>query len=196
VHVARRIRKALLLAAAMAWLASCVAAVQTGRSAAPSAADDGIAEIDIDNFGRVDAHYYRGGQPEERHYEALSRLGVKTVVDLQADSDGREARLVARAGMAFVRIPLTTSAAPTGPQVAQFLDIVADPARQPVYVHCQGGKHRTGVMTAVYRMERDGWTADRAFEEMQQYGFGSPFLHPALKRFVDEYQPRRCVRGR
>lgn len=178
---------ALLFSVVLTGASSC-AAVQSGRSGAPSTAADGIA---IDNFGRVDAHYYRGGQPEEGHYEALSRLGVRTVIDLRENGEGDEARLVEHAGMAFVRIPLTTNVAPTRAQVAQFLDIVTDPARQPVYVHCQGGKHRTGVMTAVYRMERDGWTAEQAFEEMQHYGFGSPFLHPELKRFVDEYQPRR-----
>lgn len=181
---------ALLFSVALTGASSCAAA-QSGQSGAPATAGDGIAEIDIDNFGRVNAHYYRGGQPEETHYEALSRLGIRTVIDLQADGEDDEGRVVERAGMTFVRIPLTTCVAPTRVQVARFLDIVTDPVRQPVYVHCQGGKHRTGVMTAVYRMERDGWTADQAFEEMQLYGFGSPFLHPELKRFVDEYQPRR-----
>jgi Tyrosine phosphatase family len=54
----------------------------------------------------------------------------------------------------FYRIPMTTRVPPTREQLALFLGIVNDPVRQPVYVHCKGGKHRTGVMTAVYRMER------------------------------------------
>ena len=44
-------------------------------------------------------------------------------------------------------------------EIAAFLNIVNDPASQPVYVHCVGGRHRTGVMTAVYRMTHDGITA-------------------------------------
>jgi hypothetical protein len=47
-----------------------------------------------------------------------------------------------------------------------------------------GGRHRTGVMTAAYRMTHDGWTADQSFAEMKQYKFGADFLHPALKSFV------------
>jgi tyrosine-protein phosphatase SIW14 len=66
---------------------------------------------------------------------------------------------------------------------------VNDPARQPVYVHCAAGRHRTGVMTAVYRMECDGWTADQAYTEMKQYKFGWDFLHPEFKRFVYRYRP-------
>ena len=39
-----------------------------------------------------------------------------------------------------------------------FLKIVNDPKNQPVYVHCVGGRHRTGVMTAIYRMTVDKWS--------------------------------------
>jgi protein tyrosine/serine phosphatase len=65
-------------------------------------------------------------------------------------------------------------------------------------VHCVGGRHRTGVMTAAYRMTHDGWTPDRAFAEMKQYKFGADFLHPELKAFVFSYRapsggPKRTV---
>lgn len=91
------------------------------------------------------------------------------------------------AGLAYVQIPMTTHVLPTPSQIAEFLKIVNDPARQPVYVHCVGGRHRTGVMTAVYRMIHDGWTADRAFQEMKKYKFGADFLHPEFKQFVYSY---------
>jgi protein tyrosine/serine phosphatase len=70
---------------------------------------------------------------------------------------------------------------------------VNDPAQQPVYVHCKGGKHRTGVMTAVYRMEKDSWNAERAFSEMKRYKFGADFLHSEFKQFVYGYRPTRTV---
>ena len=69
----------------------------------------------------------------------------------------------------------------------QFLKLVNDPANQPVYVHCAGGKHRTGVMTAVYRMTHDTWNADRAYAEMASYHFETFIGHPTLKRFVYDY---------
>jgi protein tyrosine/serine phosphatase len=83
---------------------------------------------------------------------------------------------------------MTTRTAPTAEQIATFLQLVNDPANQPVYVHCAGGRHRTGVMTAIYRMSGEGWTADKAFQEMKQYKFGADFLHPEFKRFVYAYQ--------
>jgi hypothetical protein len=96
--------------------------------------------------------------------------------------------------MTFHRIPMVTRVAPTLEQIAQFMSIVTNPAHQPVYVHCAGGKHRTGVMTAVYRMEHDGWTADQAYQEMKRYKFGWSIWHPELKDFVYHYQPlRKCA---
>ena len=71
--------------------------------------------------------------------------------------------------------------------VAQFLKLVDDPANQPVYVHCQGGRHRTGVMTAVFRMTEDGWTADHAYAEMKQFNFEGFPGHPTLKQFVFDF---------
>jgi len=103
--------------------------------------------------------------------------------------------LVERAGMKYVQISMTTHAPPTPSMVESFLEVVTDPASQPVYVHCVGGRHRTGVMTAVYRMTQERWTADQAFTEMKQYKFGPDFLHPEFKRFVYGYHADAAVAG-
>jgi len=147
----------------------------------------GMANIRVDNFGRINSNYYRGAQPEDGDYRDLAVFGVRTVIDLTADGRANEQRLVEQAGMKFYRIPLTTSEKPSEAAVARFLKLVNDPANQPVFVHCQGGRHRTGVMTAVYRMTQDGWTADRAYQEMKQYRFEGFPGHPALKKFVYDY---------
>src|SRR5204862_1143990 len=133
--------------------------------------------------------YYRGAQPEDRDYSDLAALGVKTVIDLTAngEADEQEQGMVESAGMKFHRIPMTTSNRPADAAVAEFLKLVTDHANQPVFVHCQGGRHRTGAMTAVYRMTEDGWTADRAYAEMKHYKFEGLIGHPELKDFVYEY---------
>jgi protein tyrosine/serine phosphatase len=145
--------------------------------------------IAIDNFARVDAHYFRGAQPQGHDdYRDLAVLGVKTIIDLTSD-DGKpaEATLTEAAGMKYVHIPMTTHTIPTPAQVQQFFGVVNDSRSQPVYVHCVGGSHRTGVMTALYRMTNDHWTADRAFAEMKTFKFGPDFLHSEFKRFVLGY---------
>jgi len=162
--------------------------------ASNAAASANLSQVRIDNFGRVNDSYYRGAQPDGRDYSDLAAIGVKTLVNLTSDdADPGERAMAERAGMQYFQIPMTTHQPPTDVQLAEFMRIVNDPANQPVYVHCVGGRHRTGVMTAAYRMSEDGWTADRAFKEMKDFKFGADFLHSEFKEFVYAYQPQRAV---
>jgi protein tyrosine/serine phosphatase len=179
------VRAAALLLAASLVLPSASRAQAISTAAGPATA----ATVAIDNFGQIGPTYYRGAQPKGRDYADLASLGVKTVVNLTSDdSDASEHMLTERAGMRYVQIPMTTHRAPTSDQLAEFLKVVSNPANRPVYVHCVGGRHRTGVMTAVYRMTHDGWSADRAFAEMKRYKFGADMLHPEFKAFVYAYR--------
>ena len=181
-----RFSRALTLAFVLASLAPVAAGPI--RTAEPSKVSGDLSRISIDNFGQVDEHYYRGAQPDNDDYADLAALGVKTLINLTSDdAKANEQAFVERAGMRYVHIPMTTHVHPTVEQVTTFLRIVSDPASRPVYVHCVGGRHRTGVMSAVYRMTHDGWTADQAFSEMKRYKFGADFLHPEFKNFVLGY---------
>ena len=153
------------------------------------------SKIRIKNFGCINENFYRGAQPREKDYADLAAAGVKTVVDLQEDGEAREQELVETAGMKFYRIGLSDSSWPSSEKSAQFLKIVNDPANQPVFIHCHGGKHRAGAMTAIYRMTHDGWSADRAYAEMKQYDFESGFGHGALKAYVYDYYSHNNQKG-
>ena len=176
----RRISLAILLALS-------VAPAATAGPASSSSAKSGsaVSRIRIDNFARVDDNYYRGAQPDGSDYADLAAVGIKMLVNLTSDdAQANEESMAAAAGLKYVQLPMTTRVAPTPERVAEFLKIVTDPANQPVYVHCVGGRHRTGVMSAIYRMTHDGWTGEQAFKEMKQYKYGADFLHPEFKAFV------------
>jgi protein tyrosine/serine phosphatase len=181
---ARRHVSAFLLVLSLVIPAARAAEAQTTSAAAAS----DVSKVRIDNFGQISPGYYRGGQPKGRDYTDLAALGVHTVINLTSD-DARtdEKAMVEGAGMAYVQIPMTTHEPPTSLELARFLSIVNDPAQQPVFVHCVGGRHRTGIMTAVYRMTQDGWTSDQAFNEMKKFKFGASYLHPEFKAFVYDY---------
>jgi protein tyrosine/serine phosphatase len=179
--------------------ASVVATMFALALTIPAAAQNAafsLSRIRIDNFGMINTNYYRGAQPKGHDYADLAALGVKSVIDL-TDDDGvaSEPSMVKNAGMKSFKIPMSGHVPPTQAQLSQFMKIVNDPQNQPVYVHCVGGKHRTGVMTAAYRMINEGWTGQRAFAEMKNFKFGADFLHPEFKRFVLAFnaQPKGSV---
>jgi protein tyrosine/serine phosphatase len=138
------------------------------------------------NFGKINENYYRGSQPAGDDYAQLKALGIKTVIDLRIDSDPGEPERVLGLGMQYFNIPMKASKPATEEQTNYFLKLVNEPANWPVYVHCKGGRHRTGALTAVYRITHDKWTADQAWQEMKEYDFNDGLLGgpKAQKKFV------------
>ena len=145
-----------------------------------------VPGVSIENFAKVNDHYYRGSQPDQAQFAQLKEFGIKTVIDLREDYKKAEETWVRDLGMNFFRIPLKTRVAATEEQTNYFLGLVNDPANWPVYVHCKGGRHRTGAMTGVYRITHDGWTADQAWQEMKAYDFDNGIFGgpSAQKKYV------------
>ncbi|MFN2499926.1 MAG: dual specificity protein phosphatase family protein [Pyrinomonadaceae bacterium] len=167
-------------------LVALAVALAFGGAAALGAREGKISGIPVKNFGKVNDNYYRGSQPDAESFAQLKRLGIKTVIDLRKDSRAEEPEQVRTLGMQYFNIPMKANRAATPAQTDYFLKLVNDSANWPVYVHCKGGRHRTGALTAVYRITHDGWTADQAYDEMKKYDFNDGiFGGPAAqKKFV------------
>jgi protein tyrosine phosphatase (PTP) superfamily phosphohydrolase (DUF442 family) len=147
--------------------------------------------VGIENFGKVNDNYYRGSQPIVNQFAELKKLGIKTVIDLREDSLKDSGNMARAAGLQYINIPLTTKRAATSEQTEFFLRLVNDQSNWPVFVHCKGGRHRTGEMTAIYRITRDGWNAEQAYDEMKKYDFEDSFFYPrSLKKYVFSYYER------
>lgn len=176
-------------------LITMAAALALAGATALGAREGKVSGITVENFGKVNDNYYRGSQPDAEGLAQLKRLGIKTVVDLRKDSRAEEPNEVRALGMQYFNIPMQASKAATPEQTDYFFKLVNDSANWPVYVHCKGGKHRTGALTAAYRIVHDGWTADQAFEEMKKYDFNSGlFGGPAdQKRFVYAFYAQRAA---
>jgi tyrosine-protein phosphatase SIW14 len=147
-------------------------------------------KIKIKNFGQMDDRFFRGAQPKEDDYKDLAALGIKTVIDLQDDPKEYERPIVESLGMKYVNIPMIAKKYPTEEATNVFMKLVNDPATGKFYVHCAGGRHRTGAMGAVYRFELYKWNFDQVYKEMKQYDFYTSWGHGAFKDFVEHYASR------
>ena len=152
--------------------------------------DAAFSNINIKNFGKMDDRFYRGAQPNEQDYKDLKALGIHTVIDLTDSPKGYERRDVEALGMRYVNIPMSDSEYPKQASIDAFLKLVNDPSTGKFYAHCAGGRHRTGVMGAVYRFNVNHWTYDQAYAEMKNYDFYTRFGHGDLKTFVEDYSKR------
>ena len=150
---------------------------------------------------KVSDSLYRGGRPKSSQLTSLAGLGVKTVIDLQGgdlnNPDLRpvmklfepgespkaialESARVQKLGMGFYNFPLDSLDTVTAAEdraIDQIVQLMGDPAHQPVFVHCEHGHDRTGLVVALYRIQHDGWNANDAYNEWVARG------HSTLSQF-------------
>jgi protein tyrosine phosphatase (PTP) superfamily phosphohydrolase (DUF442 family) len=145
----------------------------------------------LPNLHRVNERYYRGAQPSAEGIRELERLGVKTIVNLRALNSDRDE--IGDAGLGYEHISFKAWHA-EDEDVVRFLRIVTDPKRQPVFVHCQHGADRTGMMTAIYRIAVEGWTREDAVAEMTGGGYGFHAIWKDLVEYVRTVDVERLKR--
>ena len=139
------------------------------------------------NFGTIDeGRVYRSAQPSPLFLKWLVRQHeIKTLVNLRGRTQGFESRFAAQNGLRLYSFDLSASRPPTEEDVARFLAILDDPTAHPVLVHCRNGVDRTGYMLAIYRMQRQGWSAAEALAEMRRF-LQFETLNPAPAAVVSE----------
>jgi tyrosine-protein phosphatase SIW14 len=153
----------------------------------------------IPNFSQVAPGIYRGGNPIDRGQgedgiSALKEVGINTIIDLQGrdyqDALGNwfaadfepgelpeniqaEQQFASHQKIRFVHQPLS-SLAPVSDeedeQIKAVLEILKDSSQGPVFIHCEKGSDRTGLVVALFRVLQQGWTAEQAMAEWEKFG--------------------------
>jgi len=157
--------------------------ISVNGQTAPSA----VGGVKIRNFGQMDANYYRGAQPKKEDYQSLKALGITTIIDLQDEPTKYEKASAEALGIKYINIRMDDAVYPSEASIAAFMKEINDPANGVMYVHCKGGRHRTGVTGAVYRFTKYGWDYNKTMTEMENYNFDTSYGRKAMKTFVQDY---------
>jgi uncharacterized protein (TIGR01244 family) len=147
-------------------------------------AQQDAAPAGVVNYTRVDATVACAGAtpvqalPEIRKNGFASVINFRTPQETGANIDEAKA-VAAQVGLKYIHLPFQ---APTADIAAAFLQAVADPANQPVYIHCASA-NRVGAMWFIKRVKLDGWDPERAMKEAEAIGLRAP----NLKQFALDY---------
>jgi len=143
-----------------------------------------VAAAGVENLYRIDEKLYRSAQPDAAGFAALTRLGIRSVLNLRNfHSDDDEA---AGLGLTLRRVEMEAGEISV-PQLVSALRIIRE-ADGPVLVHCWHGSDRTGAVSAAYRIIMQGWSREAAVDELINGGYGYHSLYgniPALLRQLD-----------
>ena len=135
------------------------------------------ANVPIDEFHQVTTAIWRGARPEFEGLQALRDMGIRTDLNLDNDevANEDEARSADVLKLKYIPRPLSGFFAPSDEQIDEILSILSNPANYPIYVHCAHGQDRTGLAVGLFRVEKQGWKPEQAYDEMLRYNF-----HPEL----------------
>jgi uncharacterized protein (TIGR01244 family) len=110
------------------------------------------------------------GQPTEAQLAGIAQAGFRTVINLALHDDPRyslpdEAGTVRSLGMNYVHIPVQFATPTEGDLLAFFAALDAH-AGEKLWIHCAANM-RVSVFLGLYRVRRQGWPQDTAFELMR-----------------------------
>jgi len=137
------------------------------------------------NFRQVTPTLYRSGLISKESVPYLKELGIKTVLtfDNQPKRVAKEQQFLKEAGIESISIPWSGWDYPDDETIQKIHQIMDLPERQPILVHCKHGQERTGVVVATWRISRQNWNVDQAYQEMKACGFRS-FQYGHLKKYI------------
>jgi tyrosine-protein phosphatase SIW14 len=148
----------------------------------------------VPNFHQVNDRIYRGAQPTAEGFQALAKMGIKTIVDLRREAAQArgEQHVVEALGMRFLSVPMEMGA-PTDEQISRVMQELNSNAG-PVFVHCHGGRDRTGTVIACYRKTHDAWDSQKALDEANLDGMRrDTSMRKYVRKFGSLADPRGSV---
>jgi protein tyrosine phosphatase (PTP) superfamily phosphohydrolase (DUF442 family) len=123
-----------------------------------------VDDFGIYNFRRLSSALTTSGQPDEAQFAALRDAGVETVINLALSNSLRalpdEAATLAALGLRYIHIPVEFTA-PTEADFETFAAVMQGLGDTAVHVHC-AANYRVSAFLYRYRVERLGWSAERA----------------------------------
>jgi tyrosine-protein phosphatase SIW14 len=147
--------------------------------------------VHIKSFAQVDEHIYRGAAPSEAGLKELQALHVTIDLDLREPGEAieQERAEAEKLGIKYINVPMPPLSAPNREEMSQALAVLlaADSGTDRVFVHCRRGRDRTGTVIACFRIQHDGWSSLRAFQEAKQHGIS--IVERGMRSYILHFHP-------
>ncbi|EGV60705.1 tyrosine-protein phosphatase siw14 [Yamadazyma tenuis] len=148
-----------------------------------------------ENFAPVVNNIYRSSFPQTTNFSFLERLKLKSILCLiPEDYPDTHHQFLKNQDIKLFQLGLSGNKEPfvviSHELITEALKIVLDPANQPILIHCNRGKHRTGCVVGILRRLQQ-WSLTIIFDEYRR--FAAPKERPMDQQFIELYNQTEIV---
>lgn len=147
-----------------------------------------VIGVSLDNMYKVDDGLFRSEQPGKEAFNELALMGIAEVLNLREyHSDEDEAT---GSNLQLHRIKVDTGLI-NEEQLTTALDYIQQ-RQGPLLVHCWHGSDRTGAVIATYRVVVNGWSKEKAIDELVNGGYGyHASIYPNIVEVIQDLNVER-----
>lgn len=146
--------------------------------------------IPPENFSHVVGQIYRSSFPRIENFQFLKeRLKLKSILVLIPEEYPVEnITFMQDSGIELYQVGMSGNKEPfvnlPSDMLTKALEIVLNPANQPILIHCNRGKHRTGCLIGCIR-KLQNWSLTMIFDEYRRFAF--PKARALDQQFIEMY---------
>lgn len=142
-----------------------------------------------ENFGPVINKIYRSSFPQPPNFAFLKTLKLKSVLCLIPEEYPKtHEEFFEKEGIKLFQMGMSGNKEPfvkiSSDLITEAVKIVMNPENQPILIHCNRGKHRTGCLVGVLR-RLQGWSLTIIFDEYRT--FAAPKERHMDQQFIELY---------
>ena len=134
----------------------------------------------IPNLVKVNDYLYRGGQPTQEGWDWLKAQGIKRDIKLNTWEEAPEPYIFRGNNPIWIEYePIYFKEQIFGVNeytIDSVLQTLKDYPKDKIFVHCEHGQDRTGLVIAEYRLKICHWPKQQAEQEMLTNGFHKSLL--------------------
>ncbi|MBI4647897.1 MAG: tyrosine-protein phosphatase, partial [Bacteroidia bacterium] len=154
-------------------IAQTISTAQTQPGERPAKWATLVKSEQFTNLYKLNNDVYRSEQPDDKGFQELSKLGIKSVLNLREyHSDDDEAKGI---NLKLYHVEMEAEDIHDA-EIAVALKILTE-APKPILIHCKYGSDRTGLVCAMYRIVIECWSKKEALDELINGGYGFHLLY-------------------
>lgn len=168
----------------------------TGNEEVKAPAEAEHEVIPPENFSHVAGEIYRSSFPRSENFSFLQRrLKLKSILVLIPEEYPPEnEEFLKRSGIKLFQVGMSGNKEPfvniPSGLLTKALEVVLNPENQPILIHCNRGKHRTGCLIGCIR-KLQNWSLTMIFDEYRRFAF--PKARALDQQFIEMYNDNEII---